>query len=113
MSIIMAATSLISVLAGEINVMEPPPLSVQVLEEVAVVLRQEVFCSDGEQRDGETKYEADTCRAWDSQVNKEVLSADLLRPPETWSLAFSLRLASLELPGSRLFCFVQLSSSAI
>ena len=40
--------TLISLLGTDINVMEPPPLSVQVLEEVPVVLGQEVLCSDGE-----------------------------------------------------------------
>ena len=50
-------------LAADIHVMELPPLSVQVLEEVSVVLGQQVLGFDGEQRDGETKYEADTCMA--------------------------------------------------
>ena len=58
--------SSLSVLA-DVDVVEPPPLSVEVLEEVPVVLRQEVFCSDGEQRDGETKYEADTWMAASGQ----------------------------------------------
>ena len=64
---IMDIFSLFCFLATDIYVMELLPLSVQVLEKVSVVLGQEVLCSDGEERDGETKYEADTCRAKSSQ----------------------------------------------
>ena len=114
-AIIMAAT-LVSFLGGDINVMEPPPLSVQVLEEVPVILRQEVFCSDGEQRDGETKYEADACITREGIVNKwrkcSLTYCDHQRPGHLHP--HSVRAASQTRPGltttlpwSPLFCFVQ------
>ena len=45
---ILAFVSLLNLISLLGTVMEPPPLSVQVLEEVPVVLGQEVLCSDGE-----------------------------------------------------------------